>query len=622
MDKSAHEIIYDINAGGLAGTLTTYEAPEHRSRSEIRLGPLSVTTGTNGKTSWEQDGTGNVRILNGEELTENKADSGFSLDSVDPFKKGKAGRMTLRPKRDPATGCYVLDVQPTGGTQQTIFLNPKTYLIQQSIVRKGGLTSTIRILAYQTLFGAPLPSHMQIVPNGLPLTIEATLRQATRLATASASLFAPPAAPKDWEFLTPGATASVSFPFETDDNEVVVSVTINNHPLRLLLDSGAGGAFVTAQTAEAAGLTTQGNLPALGYGGSSFTGLATEATLEIGNAVRLSGLTLHVIKDTNVATLLSERGHVDGAIGFEVLTRFVTQIDYAAKTVTLTDPGQSKVVPETHTVTLPLKLETRMPTVLASVDGRPLARFLVDTGDAGSVHLYTQYAEANALLPKPNDPHAQSRVGVGVGGTVQETSTPGHTLRLGTAQVGGLDLATMTGPGITRLSSHAGGIGNLALRHFVVTFDYPRGQLRLLPVEAKGQIGYLYPKPRFILAADVLSAPNVIAPMTLERLLQKHLAALGGADTITALKNTKVTSNVQTGGITGTITTVYAAPDREFEEDKLGIMDIQQGYNGKTAWQRDTNGNVRPLAGEELKDLRVQLFFRHEFVCSAGTNPR
>jgi predicted aspartyl protease len=293
-----------------------------------------------------------------------------------------------------------------------------------------------------------------------------------------------------------------------------------------------------------------------------------------------------------------------------MLTRFVTQIDYAAKTVTLFDPSHSPLVPDPHAVILPLKLETRMPTVLASVDGHTPARFLVDTGDAGSIHLYTQYAEANGLLPKPNDPHAQKSVGVGVGGTVQEISTPGHNLRLGKAEIGGIDLATMTGPGITRLSSHAGGIGNLALRHFVVTFDYPRSQMRLVPAALTPvSTGTAVPntKPRFRLAADISPAPT--ASMTLEMLLQRHLAALGGAEAITALKNTKVISSVQTGGITGTITTVYAAPDREYEEDKLGIMDIQQGYDGKTAWQRDTNGNVRPLAGEELKDLRVQLFF-------------
>ena len=622
-NKGVQETVYDISAGGLAGTLTVYEAPEHHSRTEVRLGPISTTTGSDGKTTWEQDGTGNVRILSGEELTENKADADFSLENIDPLKRGKKGSkgtMTLRPGRDPETGCYVLEAQPSGGTQQTIYLDPDTYLVQKSVVRKGGIATTISILAYQRLFGTQTPSHLQIHPGGLLLTIDASLRRATRQPTFAASLFTPPVLRKDWQFLTPGARGEVKFPFATDDNEVVIFAAVNGHPLRFLLDSGAGGAFVTAQAAQSAGLTTQGNLPALGYGGSSDTGLATVATLEFGGAVRLSHQTLHVIKDPNVAKLLSEHGHVDGAIGYEMLARFITRLDYANKLVTLTDPAAPRDAPDAQAVTLPIKLEGRVPTILASVDGRPPARFLVDTGDAGGVHLYTQYAQANGLLPQTGDPRAQTRAGIGVGGVIQETITPGHTLALGTLTLRDLGLATMTGPGITRVSTHAGGIGNLALNHFRVTFDYAHGLMRLVPVSVAPPAPLVPPAPpvktsraarRFHrlpfsrpLAADV-SAP----PMTLAALMQHHLEAVGGAAAVTAIKNTRVVSSVLTGGIQGTITTVYAAPDREYEEDKLGILDIAQGYDGKTAWQRDTNGNVRPLAGEELKDLRVQLFF-------------
>ena len=226
-----------------------------------------------------------------------------------------------------------------------------------------------------------------------------------------------------------------------------------------------------------------------------------------------------------------------------------------------------------------------MPTVLASVDGRPPARFLLDTGDAGAVHLYSQYASASGLTPKVGDPSAQTRIGVGAGGMLTETATPGHTLRLGTVQISNLSLATMAGPGITRISTLAGGIGNQALQGFVVTFDYTHGVVRLEKT------------------ADPTGA------MTLETLLQKHLAALGGKEAVAAIQNTKMTSDVLTGGIHGTITTIYAAPDSEYEEDNLSILHILQGYNGKYAWQRDSNGNVRPLAGEELKDLRVQLYF-------------
>ena len=588
--------------------MATYEAPPHRSRMEMRLGPIVTTTGTDGKVTWEQDGAGNVRILGGEELAERSADAGFSLENFDPLKDGKMAVVSLRPALDPVTNCYVLDVRPKNGSQQTIYLDPKTYLVKKTVERKGGLAGTITVLAYQRQDGTQIPSHMQIQYAGLPLTVEANLKSVTRLPAVTASFFAPPTSAKDWQFLAPGPRVAATLPFANDNNEIIFPVTINGHALRFLLDSGSGTAFVTEAGAKIAGLTTQGNLPALGYGGTAETGLAADTTLDVGDAVRLSHLTLHVIKDPAITQLLTERGHVDGAVGYELFARLRVGIDYADKTLTFTDPSASFPAPPAGTTVVPIKLENRMPTIMASVDGRAPGRFLVDTGDSGAAHLYTQYAEANHLMPSPNASGVTTRQGVGVGGQITETLSPGHTLRAGSIGVSGLTLSTMTGPGISQLSSQAGGIGNLFLNHFVATFDYAQGKLFLAPAPfappAPNSGGArAEAMPRFLLAdADT-------TPMTLPRLLQKHLTALGGAATLTAIHNTKITSEVQTGGITGTISTIYAAPDKEFEEDKLGILDNLQGYDGKIAWERDTNGNVRALAGEELKDLRVQLFF-------------
>jgi hypothetical protein len=264
-----------------------------------------------------------------------------------------------------------------------------------------------------------------------------------------------------------------------------------------------------------------------------------------------------------------------------------------------------------------------MPTILASVDGKTPGRFLVDTGDSGAAHIYTQYAEANHLVPRPNDPGVTTRQGVGVGGQITETLSPGHSLSVssalgGNATLSGLPLSTMTGPGIAQVSSQAGGLGNLFLSHFLVTFDYARGKMYLRPNPVQAPLVPAAPaiKPAVFIPAVFTSAhlrwtfaSDTAAPLTLETLLQKHLTALGGAAALEAIHSTEITSQVTTGGITGTTLTIYAAPDKEYEEDKLGILDNRSGYDGKEAWERDTNGNVRDLAGEELKDLRVQLFY-------------
>ena len=95
---------------------------------------------------------------------------------------------------------------------------------------------------------------------------------------------------------------------------------------------------------------------------------------------------------------------------------------------------------------------------------------------------------------------------------------------------------------------------------------------------------------------------------TTEAVLARHLQALGGKAAVSAITSTKVVQNVETGGLHGTVTTVYKAPDKEFEQDKLGIIDTTEGYDGKTAWRRDTNGNVRMLGDDERRELRLQLY--------------
>ena len=588
--------------------MTTYEAPPHKSRMEMSLGPIAMTTGTDGRITWEQDGAGNVRILGGEELSERAADVGFSLENFDPAKNPANAQVKLRPALDPETSCYVIDVKPKNGSQQTIYLDAKTYLVKKTVEHKGGLTGVVTVLAYTVKDGTQIPSHLAIQYAGLPLVVDATLKSVSRLPGVTAAFFAPPTPTKDWQFLQSGPRQAATLPFSTDSNEIILPVTINGHTLRFLLDSGSGTAFVTEGAAKAAGLKTQGDLPALGYGGAAATGLAADTTLDVGDAVRLSHLTLHVIKDPTITRLLAERGQVDGAVGYELFARMTVSIDYAAKTLTLTDPS---VTPQKQTTgsVVPIKLENRMPTVLASVDGKASGRFLIDTGDSGAAHLYTQYAAANGLLPEAGDPSAITRQGVGVGGQMTETLSPNHSLQIGGERVSGLTLSTVGGPGISQVSSSAGGIGNVFLNHYVVTFDYARGKMSLRPnepgVPVTPAVWMLPAKPTFSFASQTLTP----TPMTLQTLLAKHLAALGGAAALEAIRNTKITANVATGGIKGVITTIYAAPDKEFEEDKLGILDNVQVYDGKTAWVRDTNGNVRDLAGEELKDLRVQLFF-------------
>lgn len=590
--------VYAIQTMGLTGTLTEWIAPPHRSRVEMALGPLRQTDADDGHVAWQQDSTGNVRVVRGAELVANRAAASFSIDSYDPIKDGKRGKVTLRPRREPGTGNYILDVRPVGGIPQTVYLDPKTYLVRKLVAAKGGLVGTVEILAYRTVVGQRLPSQLRIGYAGLPIAITASLSQAERLASVDAGLFAVPSSAQDFEFLAGPGAASATVAFEDDHNEIVVPVVVNGQPHKFLLDSGAGNSFITAAAAKALNLYGGFNPPALGYGGAASSKIATQATVELPGGVRLKNQNLYVIQDPGVSQSLSSRGGVDGGLGYDLLARLTVTVDYAHKTLTLTRPD-SFTVPTDGVTTLPVNLEGRVPVVTASVDGSKPGQFTIDTGDSGAVHLFTNYARDNGLLGNAQAPGALVQTSVGIGGQVSEILTPGHTLTLAGLRVPNLPVATTTAPGVTRISRAAGGIGNGVLRGFDVTFDYAHSRL-LLRKPAVSRELTLTPPAATVRAVD--------APTTTQEVLARHLEALGGRAAVSAIKSTRVTQTVATGGQTGTVLIVYVAPDKEYEQDNLGILNTTQGYDGKTAWRRDSNGNVRVLGEDERRELRLQLF--------------
>lgn len=678
---SCHSI-YTLSTGGMAGTMEEFDFPPAKYRVNVDMGPLHVIDADDGVQGWEQDSTGNVRIIRGPELTENRAAANFSIESFDPLKDGSKADVHLRPQRDPVTHDYIIDATPAGGTPQTIYINPKTFLADKMIMNEAGITGTITVSSYRKVDGVQTPEHIAIGYAGLPILVTADLKTIEYGVTEDPSMFRLPVAARDFEFLKSTDHDVTVVPFDFEDNEIIVPVTINGHKLRFALDSGSASSFISSDAARSLNLTTEGAVSTLGYGGESKSGISAHTTVDVGDSLRLKGQLLYVV---DLPGGVLSRSLMDGALGYDIFARFVVRIDFAHRQLILAAPGADVATETTAAVVgnpiiLPIKLANHTPTVEAAVDGRKPAHFLIDTGDSGDVHLFNRYAVANGLVSKLTAHGASIKVGFGVGGLVQEVNTPGHTLKIGPVPVSNVLIATVNGSGIADVSDLAGGIGNTVLDRFMVTFDYsnntirfdrtmpaPIGRTAPLPVAATptrtptpqpaspnaaatppapmppssnpvspsptpaASSNTTVPPPALpvpsppvmttqpaptatatpTVTADPASSrqPSLIVDLTLPELMARHLSAIGGADALNAIANTRMEEEVSTGGIDGDVTTVYASPDKEYEEDKLGVMDVLQGYNGKQAWRADGNGNIRPLSADEMSDLRNQLFF-------------
>ena len=99
-----------------------------------------------------------------------------------------------------------------------------------------------------------------------------------------------------------------------------------------------------------------------------------------------------------------------GLIGFEIFKRFVVEIDYAARKLTLHDPGSFQH--DGGGVKVPFKLNGRTPEVDGEIDGLA-GVFSIDTGSRASLTMMSPFARKNDLEARYS-PRLEAVTGWGV----------------------------------------------------------------------------------------------------------------------------------------------------------------------------------------------------------------
>ena len=259
---------------------------------------------------------------------------------------------------------------------------------------------------------------------------------------------------------------------------VHIPVSVNGAPpASFILDTGAARSPIDAAYAKSLGLSSVGQGHAYGAGGGQQVGIAPDVTMTVG------GVTHRIDRApmTRMKTISLRIGQpVSGVLGYEVLSKYVTEIDYANETVRFHPKSFS---PPREAVRLPIRFTHNLPMVdvkMTTPDGRELAgRFLVDTGAGFAVALTRAFAEKNKIEIEGG---IDMSVGIGVGGATQD-----RIGRLPSFSVGGftferpvVNLSRDT-QGVLSKSDFDGLIGGPLLRRFTLFVDYPRKQIALVP---------------------------------------------------------------------------------------------------------------------------------------------
>ncbi len=478
-----------LTTGGLSGTFDSWEElGTGRGLGRYQLGPVSGAEGFDGETPWSQDASGEVTFERGEESLEATRNEAYRTALAWWYpQRWPATVRALPPRHEGDRGFARLEITPRGGRPFELWLDVASGLPDRAVERGGTLTTTTflddwrRVAVACGTDGGGAGSTVL-----LPFRARSTngeekydvLMRADAIDVdppLAVDAFAPPARPVA-DFAIAGGAASARLPFQVRNNHVYVEVTLDGEgPLVMLFDSG-GFNVVTPETAARLGLATEGALQARGVGeGSEDLALTRVGTLELGGAT----LRDQVFSVLPLAGLPEVEGvPVAGIVGFEVLQRFVVEVDYAKRELTLTLPERLDAGDAGTPV--PFVFADHMPAVEGSVDGIA-GRFTLDTGSRSALSLHRPFVETHGLLAR-YQPTIEATTGWGVGGGVRAKVTRAGMLHLGGVEVP-LPITELVTSDKGALADRylAGNVGGGILRRFRVTFDYRHERVYLAP---------------------------------------------------------------------------------------------------------------------------------------------
>jgi hypothetical protein len=466
-----------LETSGLKGPAESWEdVRTGHSVSRYQLGPASGAQGFDGKHSWSQDSSGQVRIEEGGEALEAAANDGYRSALAYFFperwtaKVEYAGEQTAGDRH-----FHVMRITPSGGRPFDMWIDQATNLIDRTIEKASIETRTVLFSDYRQVQGVRVAFAIRTTNGEEKYDQRVTVESIELSVPVEAAQFAPPAPPAP-DFAIAGGKTSTSVPFELINNHIYVQVKLNGKgPFRLLCDTG-GANIVTPELAAELGLKAQGALQGRGVGEQSEdVGLASVDSLQLGDAT--------VDKQLFAVFPMGPFGKVEGIsfgglVGYEIFKRFVVKVDYESSQLTLTLPDAFQYQGKGSVVAF--RFNEHIPQVDGEIDGVP-GRFDLDTGSRASLDLLGPFVEKNGLVAK-YAPKLEGVTGWGVGGAARAAISRAKVLKLGGVAVESpvVEL-TLQKKGAFTDPYVAGNVGAGVLKRFNVTFDYSRQQVIFEP---------------------------------------------------------------------------------------------------------------------------------------------
>ena len=478
--------VYAWSGSGLTGTQTQdTDLASGAFVDDQRAGGIRQGDGFDTHIPWMRDVSGANTPEQGGDKQELAIDDAYRRSNRwwTPGRGGAAIAWLGRANREGRLADHLL-VKPPGGKAFDAWFDADSHFLIEIDEDNEFFHSRVLYQDWRSEHGVPLAHRITNDPGQGPDAYEhLTLQTATVGPPRPLSAYARPDAPPPGGTIDGGA-ASVTLPFRLLNNHIYVQARVDGQgPFTFIVDSG-GHTLISPALVKRLGLRSVGEFQTNGAGeGHEASGFVDVPDIALG--------ALHLRDQVGFATNVYDRSiegiPVDGMVGFELIRRFATRIDYGARTITFTDPARFR--PTDAGDPVPFLFYDHLPQVRGFIADLP-ARFDIDTGSRSEVDITGPFVAAHDLRARFAR-GVTAVTGWGVGGRVSSYVVRLPSLTLGdqtierpVADLDGSKGGAFSDPNVD------GNIGGGVLQRFVVTLDYAHQILWLKPrVPAPAEAG-------------------------------------------------------------------------------------------------------------------------------------
>jgi len=418
----------EIEGTGFKGTIKSYFSKPCLMYTELSLMMFKFKTGFDGENAWVVDNNGKVLINKDPDVSKNYLlNCTFNRYEL-LYSPEKFTTKLEEPDTVDGAICDVINYTIEDVGNYTIYIDRKTHLIKKTVTTAGITTVETIYRDYKTVNGIMMAFQTESFVVQLLKKMKMRYTSIEINQPIDPAIFFPPSTDVvDYRFTNEAGVSTIKMKLHNghifipvrlktkpnrSDTSSVRNLTASewqNEPVLFMLDSGASKSFIDSTYATKLGFELGEGIPGAGAGGTAYFYTAKVPGFRVGD-IEFKEQTIFSFPIGNIAKRFTGLT-LGGMLGYDFLSRFITEINFEDSTITFYQPDTFNVFQEkmnsieidqpeksVKSCTIDAPLLNNIFSFRAIINDSISGRFLLDTGANASI-LFKNFISRHNLNP-------------------------------------------------------------------------------------------------------------------------------------------------------------------------------------------------------------------------------